>query len=213
MSVAQQDAAPPTREAERRCPACGAPLYGWVVVAAADPTDATKYVVDRCEECGLGVSRDLPFDQSAWRPDPGGTLEFRAPNRASWQAGLGGDQWAALDLPAQRLQLTPGSVELLLPRLGLEAVRVRQPALGRSGLWMWQTLMNGFTFHTNFAIRVLGGRLTPRTARNLPSFVVDAVVSALAAIPLAVIALPLELVATLARRGGELAVRVARADA
>ncbi|MGH2991686.1 MAG: hypothetical protein ACRDMA_17855, partial [Solirubrobacterales bacterium] len=194
-----------------RCPACGAPLYGWVVVGAADPADATSYVVDRCEECGLGVSRDLPFDDSAWRPDPGGTLEFRAPNRASWQAGLGGDRWAALELPAQRLHLTPRSLELLLPRLGLETVRVRQPAFGRSQLWMWQTLLNGFTFHTNFATRVLGGRLAPRTARNLPSFVVDAAVSALAALPLAVIAVALELVATLARRGGELVVSVGRA--
>lgn len=212
MSVAQRDSAPPTRE-ERRCPACAAPLYGWVVVGGTDPRDPTRYVVDRCEQCGLGVSRNLPWERAAWRPEPGRTLELRMPNRASWQAGLGGDRWAALELPAQRLHPTPRSLELLLPRLGLEPVRVRQRPFGRNQLWMWQTLLNAFTFHTNFATRVLAKRLTPRTARNLPSFALDALVSTLAALPLAVIALPLELVATLARRGGELVLTVARADA
>jgi hypothetical protein len=212
VSVAHQDAQPPAQEAERHCPACGAPLYGWVVVGATDPSDPASYVIDRCEDCGLGVSRDLPWDESAWRPEPGGTLELRAPNRDSLQAGIGGDHWAALDLPAQRLHLTPRSLELLLPRLGLEPTRVRQPPLGRNQLWMWQTLLNAFTFHTNFARKVLTGRLTPGTARNIPKFAVDALVSLLAALPLAVIAVPLELAGALARRGGELIVTVARLD-
>jgi len=212
VSVSQQDAAPPTEEAERRCPACGAPLYGWAVVRASDPADATEYVLDRCEECGLGMMRDPAWEPAGWHPEPGGTVELRLPNRASWQAGLGGDRWAALDLPDRRLLPTPRSLDLLLPRLGLEPVAVRQPALGRNQRWMWQTLLNGFTFHANFAGRALRRQLTPRTARNLPSFIVDTIVSVLAALPLAVIAFPLELVATLARRGGELVVTVARAD-
>jgi hypothetical protein len=171
--------------------------------------------VDRCEGCGLGVTRGSAdpeqfLERAGSDPMPAGTLEITAPNRDSWQAGIGGDQWAALELPGQRLHLTPRALPLLLDRHGLEAVRVRHTPLGRNQLWMWQTLLNGFTFHTNFALDVARRRLTPRTARGLPSFAIDAVVSALAAIPIALISVPLELLACLARRGGELAITVAR---
>ena len=38
------------------CPACGATLYGWT--AAHDPLDRGKRIVlDRCENCGLSVTR------------------------------------------------------------------------------------------------------------------------------------------------------------
>jgi hypothetical protein len=74
---------------------------------------------------------------------------------------------------------------------------------------MWQTLLNSFTFHSNFARDTLRGRLTPRNARGVPSFAIDAIVSTLGALPVALISIPLELVAALARRGGELVVSVA----
>jgi hypothetical protein len=210
VSAAHPEAGPPSAAAERRCPACGEPLYGWIMVDAADPRLPASYVVDRCEECGLGVTRDPRGQAAALVPREG---EIRGPNRDSLQAGIGGDQWAALELPAQRLHLTPRSLELLLEKRGLEAVRVRQPLLGRNQLWMWQTLLNAFTFHTNFAREALRRRLTPRTARNVATFAIDAVVSVLAALPIALVSVPLELLAALARRGGELVVTVAPAGA
>ena len=141
--------------------------------------------------------------------EPGRSVELELPNRDSLQAGIGGNHWAALELPAQRLHLTPRALDLLLERHGLEATRKRQPLLGRNQLWMWQTLLNGFTFHSNFARDALRGRLTPRNARSVPSFAIDAIVSTLGALPVALISIPLELVAALARRGGELVVSVA----
>jgi hypothetical protein len=214
VRAAQPETRPRSEGAERRCPACGQPLYGWIVVSAADPKLRTSFVVDRCEECGLGVTRGVTdpeqmLERASLELRRGGSLEIRAPNRESWQAGIGGDQWAALVLPEQRLHLTPRALPLLLVRHGLEAVRVRQTPLGRNQVWLWQTLLNGFTFHTNFALDVLRRRLTPRTARGLPSFAIDAVVSVLAALPLALVSVPLELLACLARRGGELVITLA----
>jgi hypothetical protein len=198
------------------CPACGRPLYGWVKLD--DRSTGTSYVVDRCEECGLGVTRGVPepeavFESARRGLRPGATIEMRVPNRASWQAGIGGDRWGALELPTQRLHLTPRSLGLLLRRHGLEAVQARQPAFGRNQLWMWQTLLNGFTFNTNFARDVARRRLRPGTARGWPSFVIDAVVTTLAALPIAVIAVPLELLAVAFRRGGEIVFSVGLGDA
>jgi hypothetical protein len=196
---------------ERRCPACGEPLYGWVKV---DSTDGQSWVVDRCERCGLGVTRGVPDPDAVFESvrrglRPGQTAEMRFPNRASLQAGIGGDRWAALELPTQRLHPTPRSLRLLLERHGLVATRVRQPSFGRNVVWMWQTLFNGFTFHTNFARDVIRGRLRPKTARNVAAFAVDALVSVLAALPIALVAVPLELGAVAARRGGQLEASVA----
>jgi hypothetical protein len=198
------------------CPACGEPLYGWVKLD--DRSTGVSYVVDRCEECGLGVTRGVPepdavFASARRGAGRGTAIEMRLPNRASWQAGIGGDRWAALELPTQRLHVTPRSLALLLRRHGLEALRTRQPATGRNQMWMWQTLLNGFTFHPNFARDVVRRRLRPRTARGWPSFAIDAVVTVLAAVPIALIAIPLELLAVAARRGGELVVSVGLAEA
>lgn len=69
---------------------------------------------------------------------------------------------------------------------------------------MWQTLVNGLTFHPNFAREVRAGRLRATTARSRLTFAIDCVVTALAA-PLVLLAsVPLELVSALAGRGGEL---------
>jgi predicted RNA-binding Zn-ribbon protein involved in translation (DUF1610 family) len=214
VRAAQPQTRPRTQRAERRCPACGQPLYGWIVASARDRELRTSFVVDRCEECGLGVTRGVADPEQLLarvgaRLARAGTLEIRAPNRDSWQAGIGGAQWAALELPDQGLHLTPRALPLLLDRHGLEAVRVHQPTLGRNQVWMWQTLLNGFTFHTNFALDVLRRRLSPRTARGLPSFAIDAIVSVLVALPVALVSVPLELLACLARRGGQLVITLA----
>jgi hypothetical protein len=194
--------------AQRRCPACGEPLYGWITVSAGDARDDRTYVVDRCESCGLGVARiegaASAVDELA--PDD----EHPLSNRASWQAGIGGDHWAAIDLPAEPLLLTPRAVELLLAKRGLRVARLRHTIFGRNQVRMWQTLLNAFTFHDNFAREVLAGRLTPRMSRGLFAFTIDAGISILAAIPVALVSLPLELAAVVLNRGGEMVVEVER---
>jgi hypothetical protein len=125
-----------------------------------------------------------------------------AANRRSWQASLGGEGWAALDLHAGRLLLTPRALELLAERTGAEVEEVRFPVLGRNQVWMWQTLLNALTFHPNFAREVRAGRLRMSNSRNRFAFVADCVATVLAA-PLVLLAsVPLELVAVLSRRGG-----------
>jgi len=190
----------------RSCPACGEPLYGWAVIESDGDSRAAREVLDRCEECGLGIAHETSDVNLA--PDAQGRLT--APNRRSWQAGIGGEHWAPLELESTDAYLTPKALGLLLDGAGYELLVLRQPALGANQLWMWQTLLNAFTFHDGFAIRVLRGRLGLRNARSAPAFVVDLVVSVLAALPLAVAALPLELVAVVVRRGGLLEAEVRR---
>ncbi len=194
--------------AERPCPACGEPLYAWINAPAADPRNARTYVVDRCESCRLGAARIAELRSAAGLLAPG--AERRLANCASWQAGIGGQHWAGLDLPDEPIILSPRSLELLLGKRGLRAGRRRQTVFGRNQAWMWQTLINAFTFHDNFAREVLRRRLTPRSSRNSVAFAIDAAISILAAIPVALVAMPLELVAVVLGRGGELAVAVER---
>ena len=55
---------------------------------------------------------------------------------------------------------------------------------------MWQTLLNLLTFHRDFASEAVSGRLRPGTGRGRAAFWTDVVVTVLAAIPTAIIAVP-----------------------
>lgn len=167
-------------------------------------------VLERCEQCGVAVeSGQAPVDLEAEasmlsRASERGASSLVAANRASWQAALGGEGWAAIDRRAGRLLLTPDSLRLLAEGTGRELVEVRFPCFGRNQGWMWQTLLNGLTFHPNFVREVRAGRLRRSNARGTLAFAVDCVVSVLAAPLVLAVSVPLELVAALARRGGEL---------
>ena len=87
----------------------------------------------------------------------------RGPNRGSLQAAIGVEGWAAMPLARGRLLLTPKSLTLLAERTGHEVDAVRTPVTARAQGWMWQTLLNGLTFHPNFAREVRAGRLRPAT--------------------------------------------------
>ena len=75
---------------------------------------------------------------------------------------------------------------------------------------MWQTMLNGLTFHPNFAREARAGRLRPSTSRGRFVFAIDAVVTVLGAPLVLLLSAPLELGASLARRGGELAATARR---
>ncbi len=207
----------------RACPLCGSPLYGWLTLPdpATRPTVGRPVDVDspspdtrvfeRCEECGAGVEAaadavDLEVEADRLTSTLGnGSRGLVAPNRASWQASLGGEGWAGIDQRAGRLLLTPASLRLLAEQTGRELGELRFPPLGRNQGWMWQTLLNGLTFHPNFAREARARRLRPATARSRFAFVADSVATVLAAPLVLLLSLPLELVAALAGRGGELA--------
>jgi hypothetical protein len=189
-----------------RCPACGEPLFVWVEAEGYGPRE--DQVIDRCENCGLVLVRgEVPTpDAAAERllsegEQREGRVAIRAANAASLQAWLGAENWAALRPGGHGLEPTPRAARLLLARRGLEVRRVRH--LVRPGMAaMWQTLLNLLTFHRDFASEAASGRLRPGTGRGRAAFWTDAVVTVLAAIPTAFIAVLLEGGAVVARRGG-----------
>jgi hypothetical protein len=184
------------------CPLCGEPLFGWIVVA---PPTASQRVLDRCENCGAVVERGAQVDLAAeWDAVRTDGERVSVPNRGSLQATIGLDGWAAIDLAPGRLLLTGRSLELLAERNGSRLESVRTPQRRRSQAWMWQTLLNGLTFHPNFAREVRAGRLGPSSAISRPRFLVDLVVTVLGAPLVALVSVPLELVAGAVGRGGEL---------
>jgi hypothetical protein len=200
-----------------RCPACGQPLFVWIETEGYGARE--DQVIDRCENCGLVVTRDaVPSPEHAvdellaGREENGSGVAIRAENAASLQAWLGAENWAALRPGGHALKPTPKAARLLLARRGLEVRRVRH--LIRPGMAsMWQTLLNLLTFHRDFASEAASGRLRPGTGRGLAAFSVDVAVTVLAAIPTAIIAVVLEAGAVLARRGGEIEVRADRLPA
>jgi hypothetical protein len=202
-AVSLEDAASP---ATPRCPACGEPLFVWIETSGYGMRE--DQVIDRCENCGLVLTRGaVPTpDDAAERLLAGadrqdGRVAFRAANAASLQAWLGAENWAALRPGGQGIEPTPRAAALLLARRGLEIRRVRHLA-GPGMASMWQTLLNLLTFHRDFASEAASGRLRPGTGRGRAAFWTDAVVTLLAAIPTALIAVLLESGAVLTRRGG-----------
>jgi hypothetical protein len=200
-----------------RCPACGEPLFVWIEtdMKRVAPGGAPSHqgpredqVIDRCENCGLVVVRGaVPTSDDAAerlladRQSRDGRVAIRASNAASLQAWLGAENWAALRPGGSGIEPTPRAASLLLARRGLEVRRVRH-LVGPGMASMWQTLLNLLTFHRDFASEAAAGRLRPGTGRGRAAFWIDAAVTVLAAIPTALIAVPLEGGAVLARRGG-----------
>lgn len=189
-----------------RCPACGEPLFVWIEVDGYGPRD--NQVIDRCENCGLAVTRDsVPSpDQAAdllleGAEQKGERIAIRADNAASLQAWLGAENWGALRPGRHDVKPTPRAASLLLARRGLEVRRVRHLA-GPGMASLWQTLLNLLTFHRDFASEAASRRLRPGAGRGLAAFWIDAVVTVLAAVPTAVLAVLLEGGAVIARRGG-----------
>ena len=198
------------KDAHYPCPACGATLYGWT--AAHDPLDrGKKIVVDRCESCGLAVTR-LPEPPDAEgeirrliERDEHGTVAIVAPNRRSFQGSLGGAQWAGLEPELRRLHLTPDALRLLLDKQRLELTDIGTPFRNRAFKMMWQTVVNAFTYRDNFMRNHRAGRLPkPETGRERFLYWLDWTVTVLVAVPAAMFALPLELLATVFARGGVL---------
>ena len=184
------------------CPLCGEPLYGWIVVA---PPGAGERVLVRCENCGAVLERGAEIDLAReWEAVRSAGDGAWLPNRGSLQATIGLDGWAAIDLAPGQLLMTRRSLELLAERNGSRLDSVRTPQRRRSQAWMWQTLLNGLTFHPNFARELRAGRLRSSTAISRPRFFVDLVVTILGAPLVALVSVPLEAVAAAVGRGGEL---------
>ncbi len=200
-------AAKEEEEATYPCPACEARLFGWV--AAHDPIDRSQMIVlDRCEVCGLVVTRapeppdaDLELAPMLERLD-GGELGLSVPNRRSVQASLGGAQWAGLEPSRRRLHPTPDSLRRLLAARGYDLAEVGTPYTREGRSLMWQTMVNAFTLRDNFLRNARAGLIPRTTSRERWAYRLDRVVSVLVAVPAAILGWPLEGIAALLGRGG-----------
>jgi hypothetical protein len=211
-----------------RCPACGEPLFVWVEIPInrVAPVGAPSHngpredqVIDRCENCGLVVAREaVPSPDEAvdallvGREERGGRIVIRAENAASLQAWLGAENWAALRPGGHSIKPTPRAASLLLARRGFEVRSVRY-LTGPGMASMWQTLLNLLTFHRDFASQAASRHLRPGSGRGLAAYWIDALVTVLAAVPTAIIAVILEGGALIARRGGVIELEAERLPA
>jgi hypothetical protein len=202
-------------EAPYACPACGSTLYGWT--AAHDPLDrGTRIVLDRCEDCGLAVTRAATDPDVDAEIDPlieeagDGEAVLKASNRRSIQGSLGGAQWAGLEPELRRLHLNPEATRLLLAKRGLEVTEVKTPFNGDARRLMIQTLINAFTYRDNFLRNARAGRVPRGTGGERFLHGLDWVVSVLVYVPCAIFGVPLEAVAAATGRGGVMVVRARR---
>jgi hypothetical protein len=192
-------------ESSRECPACGEPLYGWLEL----DTPAGPALLERCENCRLGVAAGLAAEDvsrellAEARRLPDGRLELEVANRNSIAARLGERHWAALE-PGRGLYPTPEALRLLTEKAGLEIARLRSPSRRRALLWMWQTIVNAFTFNPNFALKARKGELHPRGLVERLKYGTDLLVTLLATPLVVLVAIPMELIADRAGSGGVL---------
>lgn len=183
------------------CPACGEPLFGWI-----DQRPGLAGPIRRCESCGLGV-----VGESAGTEEALAELDRRRdderlaiPNRGGFAAWIGGAGWSGLE-PGVRYLFTTEAVRRLVAHRD-QVVRSARWAPGPSLVAMWQTILNGFTFGRNVALRALGRsgvRAEARWQRRL-----DAAIIVLVAVPAMLFAIPIELVSAALRRGAVLRLRL-----
>jgi hypothetical protein len=184
------------------CPACGEPLFGWI-----DSRPGLAGPVSRCESCGLGVVGGNGSAAEALEAlDRGATGEaIRIANRAGFSAWIGGAGWAGLE-PGSRYLFTAEAAS----RLAAGRDQILSASHWRAGAGittMWQTILNGFTFGRNIALGALG-RATPVPAERPWQRRLDALISVAAAIPVLLVAAPLEALSAALRRGGALSLRL-----
>ncbi len=183
------------------CPACGEPLFGWL-----DARPGLHGPVKRCESCGLGVIGDADGSAAALaaldRLDRDEAI--RIVSRASFAAWIGSAGWAGLE-PENHYLFTPEAVRRLIANRDQVVISARwAPGAGIAS--MWQTLLNGLTFGRNVALGAFG-RGTAVPARHAWQRRIDALISVLAAIPAILVAVPLELIAAVFRRGAVVKLR------
>lgn len=162
----------------------------------------------RCEACGLGalsrtgVTGDALADLDRAKADDG---SYTYENRASFQATLTGGAWSGLGTD-RAYRFTPEALRRLVSNRD-QVVASSGWVAGRSIITMWQSGINMFTFGQNVALAKLG-KAVQVPAKKSWQRKLDAFISIVLAIPAMVIAVPMELLAALFKRGGAYRVRL-----
>jgi SAM-dependent methyltransferase len=161
-------------------------------VAPASLDAATLWhVLEHLDEPGPALARI-----AGWLR-PGGLLLVGVPNLGSVQARAGGARWYHLDVPRHRTHFTVAGLHALLRAHGLEPISTTHVLLEHNPFGLWQSVVSRATRTPSWLYHAL--------KHNAPLMSRDAVVT-VAALPLVPVALVLELVFGLARRGGTVAV-------
>lgn len=149
------------------------------------------HVLEHVDDPGAALERIGSWLRS------GGLLLVGVPNLASAQARIGGARWYHLDVPRHRTHFTVGGLEALLRARGLEPVSVRHVLAEHNPFGLWVSVVSRVTRTPSWLYHAL--------KHNAPLRSRDAAVTALA-LPLAPVAIGLEALFGLARRGGTVAV-------
>lgn len=178
------------------CPVCGEPLFPWVSLPLGSGMS------HRCEACGLGaLSRTGTTTDALADLDRGRTDALRTvyANRDSLQAWLGGGAWSGLGTD-RAYRFTPDAISRLVATRDQVVTRTRWIP-GASITGMWQSGINLFTFGQNVATGTFGNATAIRAGRGWKR-ALDLFISVALAIPIVIIAVPLELLGALIHRGG-----------
>jgi SAM-dependent methyltransferase len=205
MRAAEFDArgVEPSRRAVTAAGAHGIPVaQGTIEESEPDgPVDAVVawHVLEHVDDPAAALGR-----MRGWLR-PGGTLVVACPNLSSLQARIAGDRWFHQDVPRHRVHFTAGGLATLVERAGFAVERLSHLLIEQNPLGMWLALLNRLTAERDLAFRLLkSGPAGEHRAR-------DVLVTLLLGLPLAAIAVPLELLAGLARRGGSVVLVARRA--
>ena len=128
---------------------------------------------------------------------PGGLLLVGVPNIESAQARIGGAGWLHLDAPRHRTHFSPDGLEALLAAGGFEQLHAHHLVWEHNPAGMWMALLARAGMTPGFPFHLLKRNVDARP-RDLALLV--------AGVPLLPVAVALEAVAAVARRGGTLAV-------
>jgi SAM-dependent methyltransferase len=128
---------------------------------------------------------------------PGGVVLVGTPNLASLQARIAGPGWLHFDVPRHRTHFTVAGLRALLSRSDLSPGRTVHMVWEHNPASMWMALLTRLGMTPNFPFHLL--------KRNVPAQPRDLALLALG-VPLAPVALALEVGAASVRRGGTVAV-------
>jgi hypothetical protein len=184
------------------CPACGEPLFGWI-----GQKTGLSGPVRRCESCGLGVVGEPGGAEAALHELDALRREdvLRIENRGSTACSLGGAGWTGLR-PGRRHLFTVEAVRRLVAQRDqiVKSARWRPLASLAS---TWQTLLNSVTFGRNVALGALSDAPAVPAAQPWQRRI-DLLASAVLALPALLVAIPVELIGGLSRRGAVVSLRL-----
>ena len=129
---------------------------------------------------------------------PGGNLLVSVPNLASLQARIGGDRWFGQDVPRHLTHFTPDGIEAIASGAGLEVESLGYWSLEQNPFGMWQTLVSRVSGSRDAIFRSIKRQPLGATTRER----LASALGLLLALPLLVLAVPLECLASATRRGG-----------